>query len=125
MSGDGKVRLNWRGGEHEFHLRLGEIRALQNTCDAGPGELHDRMVLGKWRVDEIRETVRLALIGGGMEPKDAQKLVELHVDVGPWTESALLARALLASFLTGVPDDPVGKLAAGNPALGSPEKTES
>ncbi|MEO8531014.1 MAG: gene transfer agent family protein, partial [Deltaproteobacteria bacterium] len=63
-----KVKLIWVGGEHEFALNIGELRALQSACDAGPEQILMRMVRQEWRIDDVCETIRLGLLGGGFAP---------------------------------------------------------
>ena len=102
--------LQWPGGEHEFALPLGQLRALQDACDAGPEEIFNRLRTGKWRVCDIIEPLRLGLIGGGMEKSAAQKLIYPLLDVHPLIEFKLPAITVLASALLGVKDDAVGEL---------------
>ncbi len=52
-------------------LGLGELLELQEKCDAGPAQIVARLEGGTWRVQDLRETLRLGLIGGGMTPTDA------------------------------------------------------
>ena len=75
-----KQTLVWKGGEHPFWLRIGELRALQQHCDAGPFWVYGRLISGQWRVEDVRETLRLGLIGGGMSEKDAGKLVDQSLE---------------------------------------------
>ncbi|MBU0642405.1 MAG: gene transfer agent family protein [Alphaproteobacteria bacterium] len=102
------VEINWIGGEHEFALRLGELRALQDKCDAGPEEVFNRLRLGTWRVDDILETIRLGLIGGGLEKAEARKVINT-VEGNPLVQFKLVAITILADALIGVEDDPVGE----------------
>jgi len=109
MSGSGAVDIVWADGEHRFRLPIGLLRELQDKTDAGPAQVFERLRLGTWRVDEIRETIRLGLIGGGMAPLDALTLVVRYVDARPLLESVNVAFAILAAALIGVPDDQPGK----------------
>lgn len=79
----------WPGGEHTFALRIGELEALQQSTDSGPGEVLGRLyecisstnpLLGPWRVADVLDTVRLGLVGGGMDSVEARKLVRTQVD---------------------------------------------
>lgn len=116
MSADGSVTLAWGDGEHKFRLPIGGLRELQQKCDAGAIEVMDRLRDRRWRVDDVRETLRLGLIGGGMTPVDALILVKRYVDDRPIMESVPTAFAVLMAALIGVPDDPVGKAEAEEPA---------
>lgn len=125
------------GGEIcRFALPIGQLRELQGKCDAGPATILTRLVTkqaalatmpapkdakeasimqvlhllgGDWRVDDIRETVRLGLIGGGKTPSEAFTLVARYVDARPPLENLPLAAAILLSALVGPEDDQVGK----------------
>lgn len=104
-----KISLLWAGGENDFALGLGQLRALQTSCDAGPETLLKRMGSGDWRVDDIIETLRLGLVGGGMESKLATPLVMRLVEVHPWIEFRETAYRILGAALVGVKDDPLGE----------------
>lgn len=108
MSSDGSVTLKWADGEHDFRLPIGQLRELQRTCDAGPLQILDRIGNRAWRLDDIRETIRLGLIGGGMDPMGALDRVLNYVDARPLMESVSTAQAVLIAALVGVPEDPVG-----------------
>lgn len=124
-------RLNWRGGEHEFALRIGELRALQERLDAGPAHVLERLSNGHWRVDDVVETIRLGLIGGGLPGPDAARLVRMHVEEHPLAPAVPVAAGILLMALVGEADDapePPGENAAGlNPSRaengGSAEST--
>lgn len=115
--GSGKIRIAWADDEHEFRLGLGELRELQDKTGAGPLELHRRIGTGVWRVDDLRETIRLGLIGGGKTPPDALKLVARYVDARPLAESVGPAARILFAAIMGPENDPLGKMmAADDPA---------
>lgn len=100
------VKLIWRGGEHTFALPLGELRKLQETCDAGPEEILNKLRLGKWHVDDIIEPLRLGLIGSGDVPREkAGMLVTKLVDQHGLLEFKMTAMAVMAYSLFGPEDD--------------------
>jgi hypothetical protein len=107
------VDITWAGGEHPFLLTIELLRALQDKCDAGPGWILNRLASGQWRVDDVIETIRLGLEGGGMKKADARKLVDQFVAERPLTLSVMTAQAVLMTALFGEPDDPVGEARAG------------
>lgn len=108
-----RITLTWQGGEHEFALPIGQLRALQDRCDAGPAHVLGRLASGQWRVDDVVETIRLALMGAGMERDDAVRLVRLHVEDRPLAPSVTLASAVLMAALYGPEDDSLGETTAG------------
>jgi len=109
VSGSASVTLIWADGEYPFRLPIKQLEELQDKCDAGPSELYNRLEDGRWRVADLRETIRLGLIGGGMTPAEAFVKVRRYVDERPLLESVPVARAVLLAALIGVPEDPVGK----------------
>jgi hypothetical protein len=118
----------WVGGEHRFRLGLGELRALQKNCDAGPEQVFNRLRLGNWRVDDIVETLRLGLIGSGeMDQKDAGLFVTSLIEKHAVLEFKLTALAVLgAALLPMEGQDAAGKATAASPSDGtSPPFTEA
>lgn len=102
---------NWDGGEHPFRLGIGQLRALQAATGVGPLFLLGRVAGSQWFVDDIVETVRLGLIGGGMAEPEAKKLVGSIFDENTPAlyRSALLATKILRDAVMGEPDDPTGE----------------
>lgn len=73
-----------------------------------------RSIGGDWRFDDIRETIRLGLIGAGMTPTDAFIAISRYVDQTdkyPPVDNIGTAAAILFHSLAG--PDPVGKPATG------------
>jgi len=122
-----KVTINWVQGEHDFALNIGELRALQKNCDAGPELILTRLKAGSWMVDDIFETLRLGLIGAGMDGKEAGPMVRRAFDQNPAFALKLPAYQVLAAALIGEADDLVGEEAGVKPEVetGSfPDSTE-
>lgn len=117
MSSNASITLAWADGDYTFRLPIGQLRELQEKCDAGPMVIYRRLSNGEWKVDDVRETLRLGLIGGGMKPVEALVLVKRYVDNRPWAENVMPATAVILAAVLGVPGDTVGKTEA--------EKTET
>lgn len=107
------VELTWRGGEHSFALTIDLLKALQQKCDAGPEFILTRLSTRRWLVEDVIETIRLALEGGGLHKEEARRLVKIHVEDIPLTESVMTAQAVLMAALYGSEDDMPGELKAG------------
>jgi len=113
--------INWIGGEHRFLLRLGELRALQKNCNAGPEEVLTRIRFGSWRIDDVIEPIRLGLIGSGeMTASEAGPFVTGLVEKHPKALFKLTAGEILVASLFGEDE---GEDDAGKPGAGeaSPE----
>lgn len=124
------IDLTWPGGEHHFALSIDLLRALEDKCDAGPAWILARLSDGKWRVNDVTETIRLGLEGGGMEKTEARKLAKRHVEDAPLTEFVLTAQAILmAALYTGREDEDEGEPKTGeassSPAENSPGQTST
>jgi hypothetical protein len=111
MSRTAKVTAEFGGEEHEFCLRWGELIELQEKCDAGPGMVLMRLVANQWRLEDVPAVIRLGLMGGGMDPAAASRLVRRYVeertqDIGGEDGLAILAVKILSAALHGAPDEP-------------------
>jgi hypothetical protein len=121
----------WGDAERRFRLGIAEWRKVQETCDAGPGEIAARLSawaavrqanpqasflqvlagggVGAWRVDDVREVLYRGLIGGGLEPTSAGRLLrDLH-DERPLMENIDLALAVVLASLVGAEEEPPGE----------------
>lgn len=111
----------WEGGEHPFRLGIGELRALQAATGVGPLFLLGRITGSQWFVDDIIDTIRLGLVGGGMSEKDATALTNrVFTENTPVLyRSMLLAVRILKDAVMGDPEDPVGDDPSGENQAGS------
>src|SRR5262245_21292872 len=112
MSADGSVTHQWGDGERTFRLRIGELRELEAKRESGSFEIYQRLAGGTWRVDDITETLRLGLIGGGVAPMLALGLVAKYVQPTSFLVNVVIARTVLMHALFGDPEDAVGKAVA-------------
>ena len=109
MSRSGEITLEWGDGEHHFRLAWKQLVAIQEECDAGPFWVLGRLGDGSWRMSDIEAPIRHGLIGGGLEPPAASRLVRVYVQERPLAENLLTARTILAAAVYGIPDDEPGK----------------
>jgi hypothetical protein len=116
----GELETDWADGRQKFRLAIGQLRELQEKTDCGPMELLKRLLGGTWRLDDVRETIRLGLVGGGMASTAALKLVARYVDDAPLAESVPLAQAILSVLLFGSEEDSPGKAGRRRPTRPSP-----
>lgn len=101
--------VSWIGGQHEFALPIGSLRAVQAACDAGPQEVLMRLAGGTWRVDDPLAVLQQGLIGGGMSRGDAGDLVNRMAELHGLNRIVVTAQIVLSAALIGVEDDPVGE----------------
>jgi hypothetical protein len=116
---DGRIELDFGDGRYPFRLAWAQLISLQEKTDTGPFALQQRMLKGDWRVQDLAETVRWGLIGGGMVPLEATKLVRLFVETRPLLETLPVAMAILAAALIGHPEEADLGEAGGGEAKGN------
>jgi hypothetical protein len=100
------IRKFFGDGERDFALPAKMILELERTTGAGLGELFRKLTAGTFRFAEITETIRLAMIGGGTSPEDADRLVHTYVDPEgtPLLRAHILATDILSDRYIG-PND--------------------
>lgn len=124
-SRDASLDVLFGDGEHKFRLAIGELRELEEKRDAGSPLILRRLLTGEWWVDDVREVIRLGLVGGGMPATDAIKLVKRYVEDRPaWHENALIASTTLGAALMGVEDEEPGKSEAGEAKAPRPSRAK-
>jgi hypothetical protein len=109
MSTDGSIELLWAGDNRKFKLAIENLIALQEKRNSGPMEIANRLRFGTWKIEDITETIRIGLIGAGVDWKAAEKLVTENVKPGQITYHTMTAFAIIMAALQGDPDTPVGK----------------
>jgi hypothetical protein len=109
--------LEFADGEYPFKLSVIGVLELQEKCLSGFGALFSRVMAGTYSKDEkifgfpleaqfhladLLETIRLGLIGGGMEPVNAKRLVERYAyPAQPMKGTWELASAILFASMEG------------------------
>lgn len=121
MSRSAEIEIAFGGEDRPFRLNIGRLRALQEEVDAGPMELVNRLAAGAWRVDDLRETIRHGLIGGGMASAEATRLMKTDFDDLPVAQFVPVAQAILYAALLGVEDEPAGEVQGEAPPSPSPD----
>lgn len=105
MSRDASILLPFPDGEeYNFRLAWGQLIKLQESRSAGPFVIYMRLHDQTWLVEDIREVIRLGLIGGGMDPARAKKLVLEHVESAVPLETLPLAQRIMMAAVVG-PED--------------------
>lgn len=115
------------GRDRIFRLRIGEIGELETLCGAGVGEVYLRVATQRYKLSDLRETIRLGLIGGGAQPGEADLLISRYVDGRPIGEYLQIAADILIALHNGASeaaketDDSEGKAdGSGDPATSPP-----
>lgn len=105
----GAIELDWAEGTYTFRLGLEEIEELEAKRDAGLFALCARLDprIRTARLSDITETIRCGLIGGGLKPVEALKLVRRYADERPIDENRDIAYAIVAAGLARVHADAI------------------
>jgi len=126
MASNGEVEFNWADGVHKFNIaKLKCVLELEEKCGVGFAEVYRRVSTGVWKINDLRETIRLGLIGAGTRPDEALRLVNRYCDDRPFAESIMVAQAIIMAAMVGVPGDTIEekKAKAGRTQDGEPSGT--
>ena len=141
MSADGSISLVWGDGEeHVFRFAIGQFRELQEKVNGrriaigapmvGPMSLVRLLQANDAWPDDVRDIIRIGLLGGGMKQADVHRLMANHFDGTPPLEHMKPAFTVLLAGLAGAPgetDDAKKKPATTTmktPRSGSEKSTE-
>jgi hypothetical protein len=91
--------------DYQFKLTAPAVNELEAKCGAGILAISHRVFAKQCSQSEITETIRLALIGGGMAPKRAADLVALYVADQPLLNAHPIAAKTLERLLCGNPNE--------------------
>ena len=108
-SEDGSVSLQFGDGEYTFRIAFGQWRELQESINKprleigelpiGPMALLRCLLEGNAWPHDVREVIRLGLIGGGMKTDRALVLIKRHVEGAPYFQNMPTARTVLGGPL--------------------------
>ena len=117
MSLKAEVTLTWGDGTYPFALKGAQIEELERQCGKiGIGAIFQRIALGTYFWRDVRETIRLGLIGGGMGAVEALRKVDTYIDApveaGP-NSPVMVAKAVLGAVFVGLEHISPGEPLAG------------
>lgn len=98
---------DWADGTYHFRLGAKQLDELQDVTGIGAELLYYRFstpveAQRDWHTKWMRATIRLALIGGGMEATQAEKLCRMYVDDNPRLPNLRFAITALGGALMGI-----------------------
>jgi hypothetical protein len=108
--------------EHDFALTAPLILELERKTSTGIYALGNRVFAGHCSLADVTETIRLAMIGGGTDPEEAQALVSTYTTARPIIHAYMLAVEILTLTLNG---PAAGEDAGDDNAGDDPEGTEA
>lgn len=120
MNNQGEITTQWADGTYTFRLTVNGIIELEQKCDAPFAVIFGRLTSGAFALNDIRETLRIALIGGGKTPVEAMKLIERYAL--PLADSLPIAKAIMAGVMFGFEASPLGEAKAA-PEASQPAST--
>jgi hypothetical protein len=107
-----KVRVFFGDRKYDFQLGLGELEELDELARVGPNVQLMRLQSGTWTLDDVRQPIRLGLVGGGLDKEAAYVLTERHVRPGYLADCAKIAAVVLMAATLGFEDEQLGELSA-------------
>jgi len=107
-----ELTTDWADGTYTFRLTPTLAIELEQKCDAPFAVIHHRLQTGTYKIADVRETIRLGLIGGGKTPVESLRLTRQYVDERPFAESWQIARLISGALMFGFEVEPLGKAEA-------------
>jgi len=107
MNHQAEITIDFADGSYVFRLSVKQIIELEEKCGAPFAVIHARLWGGAYSANDVVETIRLGLIGGGMNPPEAKKLTERYSV--PFKYSYPVARAVIGAVMWGFEQSPLGK----------------
>lgn len=102
----------WPGGEHEFLLGIGQLRAIEQRSDAGCAVVMMRLLTSAWKIDDVIAPIRLGLVGGGMSEQEAQKAVDAALEIASPYTLAITSAEVIRRFIMWDGEDQPGEAGA-------------
>lgn len=96
-------------GVYPLCLRIGELEQLEEVMDCGMATIYRRLTDGDWKVKDVREVLRLALIGGGMPPYEAAGMINRLITEGYFGHYYVVAQAVIQAAVMGYENAPPEK----------------
>ena len=97
------VYRHWAGIERAFALDFGLACDIETACgDVGIGAVYLHLASHQYHAREPYHVIRLALIGGGMDRREADRLVKQRFSEVPLADSVAVAIDVLAAMNEGV-----------------------
>lgn len=119
MSADGSITLVWGDGENKFRYAIGQFRELQEKINGrrqaigaplvGPMSLINLLREKDAWPDDVRDILRIGLVGGGMTVTEAHRKLVLYFDSSAPADHMLTAYYVLIAGFIGVPEDELKK----------------
>lgn len=133
MSADGSVTLFFGDEEKPFRIGIGEFRELQEKVNGrrvasglsavGPTTLANLLRANDAWPDDVRDVLRIGLVGGGMKPVEAQRHLVTYFDGKPPVQFYLIAFTVLMAAFVGVAGDEIESKKKTNPATTDPSSS--
>src|SRR5262245_11641987 len=82
-------------GTYNFGLTWDGLVELEKARESGPLQIMMRLVDGSWHMKDVRDVIRLALVGAGTPPPKAVQLARDYVERRPAMESVPLAYEIM------------------------------
>lgn len=98
------LRAFFGDAEYDFRITSPLVIELEHKISAGIGSLCSRVFAKQFALSDIHETIRIALIGGGIAPERAAKLIASYAIDRPLSEIYPLAVAILEDLWFGQPN---------------------
>ncbi|WP_050577741.1 gene transfer agent family protein [Sinorhizobium meliloti] len=117
----GAEEIVWAGGANQFRLAIGELRTIEQRCNAGVSVVLMRLLGQQWGTDDVVQPILLGLTGAGMSEGEAKRCLDRAYSTSNLYGLAINAAAILQKFIMWDPDGDV----PGEPQAGAVSQTQT
>lgn len=103
------VKQFFGDAEHEFHLPPDLVVELERKLGSGIGAIYRRFLNSEFGFSDLTEVLRLGLVGGGADPKDAAMLVTTYASRMTVMKLYMSALPVLDELMSGITSAPKKK----------------
>ncbi|MDF1625669.1 MAG: gene transfer agent family protein [Parvibaculaceae bacterium] len=96
-----EITMAFGDDDYLFRLPVRQLAELQEKCKAGIGTIYRRLMTAEYFIEDVHETVRLGLVGGGQDATKARVLMERYFDNRPVDARWQVAAAVISACVVG------------------------
>ncbi|WP_171054198.1 gene transfer agent family protein [Arenibacterium halophilum] len=101
-----EILAEWGGAQRRLALTFGNLLDIEEACGkVGIGEIYVRLGAHRYYARDVYHVIRQGLIGGGLKPTEADRLLQDRFSAMPMVRNVEIALELLIAVMAGIDAD--------------------